>query len=570
MQNLIYAQECAPATPKGKCNTDGCSENAKYNLPRIKPAIKCKGHKVEGMIYSGTTLCKGLNDTCIKCPTYNIKGAKTPKFCIIHRDPEMVDVVSVMCEIKDCPSQATYNLKGIKRPIRCLLHIEGDMINVKCIICEIEGCDTQAMYNYEGLKKPIRCYEHGKDDGMVNIITKKCIGTLENGNQCKSIASFGKDGIVNHCAKHKNDDEIDLKHKKCENEICTKHACCGIEGTKTVHFCAEHCPPNMINIKSERCIGILKNGKKCTTLASYNYAGHTAKLYCASCKLTDMIDINNLNSLCKINEINPSIPCCITRANFNTKGEKNALYCQLHAIEGMVNVLDKRKCEYEDYECDSRPCFNIEGMKKGKYCAIHKKEGMINIFAKRCKSEWCYTSPKNDKYNGYCLFCFVNLFPEQSIARNYKTKEFAVVEFIKNNFPGFDWVADQIIKDGCSRRRPDLLLDLGYQIIIVEIDEDQHTNYENICENRRMMELSQDLGHRPIIFIRFNPDSYINNGLKITSCWEFNKKGISYIKKNKTVEWAARLDLLKNTINHWSNPDNISDKLLETVKLFYN
>jgi len=282
------------------------------------------------------------------------------------------------------------------------------------------------------------------------------------------------------------------------------------------------------------------------------------------------IDINNLNSLCKINEINPSIPCCITRANFNTKGEKNALYCQLHAIEGMVNVLDKRKCEYEDYECDSRPCFNIEGMKKGKYCAIHKKEGMINIFAKRCKSEWCYTSPKNDKYNGYCLFCFVNLFPEQSIARNYKTKEFAVVEFIKNNFPGFDWVADQIIKDGCSRRRPDLLLDLGYQIIIVEIDEDQHTNYENICENRRMMELSQDLGHRPIIFIRFNPDSYINNGLKITSCWEFNKKGISYIKKNKTVEWAARLDLLKNTINHWSNPDNISDKLLETVKLFYN
>ena len=31
------------------------------------------------------------------------------------------------------------------------------------------------------------------------------------------------------------------------------------------------------------------------------------------------------------------------------------------------------------------------------------------------------------------------------------------------------------------------------------------------------MELSQDLQHRPIVFIRFNPDSYINqNKLKIS------------------------------------------------------
>ena len=49
------------------------------------------------------------------------------------------------------------------------------------------------------------------------------------------------------------------------------------------------------------------------------------------------------------------------------------------------------------------------------------------------------------------------------------------------------------------------------------------------------MELSQDLGHRPIIFIRFNPDSYEKDGKRIRSCWGPNKLGILVIKKKK--EW---------------------------------
>jgi hypothetical protein len=579
MENLIYAQECGSSidlgtlkiiTPlKGYCEIENCTEKAAYNLPRVKPAIRCKAHKITGMIYSKNPLCKGLDDTCPKCPSYNIKGAKSGKFCIIHKVEGMVDVVSAMCEVEDCPSQATYNFKSIKKPIRCLLHKKDDMINVRDPRCNIEGCDTQAMYNYEGLKKPIRCYTHGKDEGMVNVVTKKCIGKLENGDPCKLIASFGKDGIVNHCAKHIEDGEKDLRHKKCEKIDCDKQACCGIEGTKTVHFCAEHCPPEMVNIRSERCIGILENGKNCKTIASCNYSGHKARLYCSSCKLPGMVDIANLNNLCKINEINPN-KTCTTRALFNKKGETVALYCQVHAMKGMVNVLDKRKCQNEEEECNKRPIFNVEGAKKGMYCAKHKKIGMIDIFSKRCKSTWCYTSPKSDKYKGYCLFCFVNLFPDQKITRNYKTKEFAVVEFVKSNFPLFDWTTDKIIKDGCSKRRPDLLLDLGYQVIIVEVDEDQHTDYETICENRRMMELSQDLNHRPIIFIRFNPDSYTDNDVKITSCWGFNKDGLSHIKKNKVTEWADRLNTLKETIIHWSKPENVSDKILETVKLFYD
>ena len=97
------------------------------------------------------------------------------------------------------------------------------------------------------------------------------------------------------------------------------------------------------------------------------------------------------------------------------------------------------------------------------------------------------------------------------------------------------------VQDGCSLRRPDLLLDLGSHIIIVEIDENKHTNYDCSCENKRLMELSQDLQHRPIVFIRFNPDDYTNQeGEKIKSCWKLNKLGAIQVMKTKQTEWEER------------------------------
>ena len=58
------------------------------------------------------------------------------------------------------------------------------------------------------------------------------------------------------------------------------------------------------------------------------------------------------------------------------------------------------------------------------------------------------------------------------------SKEKAVVEFIQEVFSDFTWNVDKRVADGCSRRRPDLLLDMGSQIIIVEIDENSHSTYD--------------------------------------------------------------------------------------------
>ena len=220
-------------------------------------------------------------------------------------------------------------------------------------------------------------------------------------------------------------------------------------------------------------------------------------------------------------------------------------------------------------DCNVRPVFNVEGSTKALYCFKHKKEGMVDVKHETCKSVWCSTRVQ-EKYDGYCLFCYINLFPDKPVSRNYKTKEYAVVEFVKTKFPTLNWIADKIVSGGCSKRRPDLLLDLLYQIVIIEIDENQHEEYDCSCQNKRIMELSQDLGHRPIVFIRFNPDDYEKDGTNISSCWGQDKKGICIVKKSKKYEWTERLNVLETHIKYWINPENITNKTIEIVQLFYD
>jgi hypothetical protein len=162
------------------------------------------------------------------------------------------------------------------------------------------------------------------------------------------------------------------------------------------------------------------------------------------------------------------------------------------------------------------------------------------------------------------------MFPEIPVSRNYKTKEFAVAEYIKEQFPQINWNFDKQIPDGCSRRRPDAILDLGYHVIIVEIDENQHSTYDCSCENKRIMQLSQDVGHRPMIFIRFNPDGYNVGEKRITSCWGVNMHGIAIIKKTQQKEWAKRLTTLANQITYWTQPENVTNKTVEIIQLYYD
>jgi hypothetical protein len=295
----------------------------------------------------------------------------------------------------------------------------------------------------------------------------------------------------------------------------------------------------------------------CKTRPHYNKEGETKALYCASHKLYGMVDVKHPTCI---------HPDCNTQPNYNKEGETKALYCASHKLDGMVNVKSPT-CIHSD--CKTIPLYNKEGETKALYCASHKLNGMVDVKHPTCKSEWCLTLV-SEKYDGYCLYCYMNLFPDKPVTRNYKTKEYAVVEFIKTKFPQFIWIADKRIAGGCSKRRPDLILDLGYQILIIDNDENQHIDYDCSCENKRIMELSQDVGHRPIVFIRFNPDDYVNDDNRISSCWGHNKKGICCIKKSKEKEWNHRLNVLEETIKYWIHPENRTNKTIEIIQLFYD
>ena len=111
---------------------------------------------------------------------------------------------------------------------------------------------------------------------------------------------------------------------------------------------------------------------------------------------------------------------------------------------------------------------------------------------------------------------------------------------------------------------------LGSHVLVIEIDENQHGSYDCSCDNKRLMELSQDIRHRPLVFIRFNPDGYINShNENIRSCWTPNKQnGILYISCMKNVEWNNRLSLLQNQIDYWLQ--HIPNKTVEVIQLFYD
>ena len=429
----------------------------------------------------------------------------------------------------NCTKKATFNILGEKAKY-CATHKEPDMVDVLNKKCECNS--SQPRWNFPGLK-PICCVSC-KKEGMIETHRKKCF--------CRKVRpTFNFEGLKpEFCNSCKSEGMFNVVDESC---FCKKLTSPNFnyEGLRP-KYCFECKLPDMVDTRNPKCA--------CGSRPNFNFENLKPK-FCAMCKVDGMIDL--VHNMCVCGKAQPS---------FNYEGDIIAKYCIKCKLDGMIS---KNKLCY----CKKvQPNFNYEGL-HAKYCVQCKKDDMIDVNHKTCKTHLCPTRPQ-EKYEGYCLRCYIYNFPDKPVAKNYKTKEFAVVEFVKLWFPNFTWLADKQIKDGCSFKRPDLLLDLGYQIIIVEVDENQHNKYDCSCENKRLMELSQDLGHRPIIFIRFNPDDYINiNNDRVRSCWSITKiTGIVKIEYKK--EWNNRLECLKEQINYWTKPENKTDKTLEIIQLFYN
>ncbi len=421
----------------------------------------------------------------------------------------------------------------------------------KVKICANPGCTIQPSYNFKG-KPTLYCSKH-KLDGMVDLVSKKCI---EPG--CDKCASFNtyKEGEKKpeYCGIHKKEGMINIKSLRyiCKHDGCTSVANFNYENETTRIYCSKHKVVGMIDIVNPYCIH-----PNCKTHPSYNKEGEKRALYCIKHKTEDMVDLVSIQCY---NE------SCTTQARFNYKGETSGKYCSKHKLDDMVNILD-HTCQ--DTTCRKLASFNYINTRKPLYCALHKKIDMVNVIEPVCKTPYCTTQVKYNKYEGYCIRCFMYMFPDRPVSKRYKTKERSIVEYIKQEFQNYSWIFDKPTDIGCSKKRPDIFLDMGTHIIIIEVDEGQHKRYDTMCENKRMMEISTDYNHRPITFIRFNPDCYTDScGKQIPSCWGINGEGHCTIKDTKKKDWDNRLLILKYTIQ--TCIDTPTTKTIDIIHLFYD
>ncbi len=76
------------------------------------------------------------------------------------------------------------------------------------------------------------------------------------------------------------------------------------------------------------------------------------------------------------------------------------------------------------------------------------------------------------------------------------------------------------------------------------------------------MELWLDLGSRPLVLIRFNPDSYVDEaGVRVSSCFNINRTV-------NVAEWAKRFTVLQDEINKWLKTIPVKEAVTQ-IDLFF-
>jgi len=247
----------------------------------------------------------------------------------------------------------------------------------------------------------------------------------------------------------------------------------------------------------------------------------------------------------------------------------------------------KRRCNCADQKTfDKCPICNPNVRCRHGGLTYSCKQGCSNLFcscgkrisrckthggAELCKAADCgKTVGFKRKYDGYCVTCYTKTYPDRQVAqKNNKLKELAVVQYIVPMFADVKWQHDKRVPGSKNGYRPDLLGDFGNMVVIVDIDENGHRQYDESKEAERMKQLAMDLGDRPLVIIRFNPDSYVNKFTQQTvqSCWRKDANGVFMVPDEQTVPWTHRLLTLRDTITYVSR--YYQDLETHTFRLFF-
>lgn len=386
------------------------------------------------------------------------------------------------------------------------------------------------------------------------------------------------------CVIHKGKGLCPHNKQKAQCGVCKGSSYCKEHGKKKA-TCKECNGSQICQIEGH---GLQRKSvcKECGYGVAVSLCEHNLQKYhCRTCKGSALCDEHNIRKMyCKE---------CPGGATGFCEHDIRKVYCrQCGGASSCVHKNRKSYCQecngssycshgkFRDYcsECDGKqicaehrvPRFNCIPCHGSQICPVYHRQKQYCKHcdgSKLCKAPLC-EKQGIPKYEMFCLTCCIHLRPDIQVSRNYKTKEKDVTDRIKEEFKEFDWTVDRRIYDGCSKRRPDILADFGTHLVIIEIDENRHNDYDCSCENKRLMELSQDLNHRPIVVIRFNPDDYKDeNGKKVKSCWKADKNGVLKVFPSQTEQWNNRVECLKEHIHYWT--ENVPGKMIEIIELFY-
>ena len=208
---------------------------------------------------------------CLKHTSFGIEGESMARFCVDHKQPDMVDIRHERCQFPSCRKQPSYTLEGESKPRFCVDHKQLDMINVKNERCQFPSCRKQPSYALEGESRARFCVDHKQSD-MVDVVNKMC-----QFPSCLKRPSYALEGEsrAHFCVDHKHPDMVNVVSKMCQFEGCLTRGSFGPLYGEALH-CATHRQANEFGQRKPNCLGDACRERPTLTTNFDNYPNYCA------------------------------------------------------------------------------------------------------------------------------------------------------------------------------------------------------------------------------------------------------------------------------------------------------
>lgn len=379
---------------------------------------------------------------------------------------------------------------------------------------------------------------------------------------------------------HSNSPYFCVRHgggQRCSEKNCTTHVV-GKSKVKGLSFCIAH--GGRPKCASEGCA--TPSAGKADSLGLFYCVKHGGGVRCsvADCEMHRQGPKVNGRHFCLVHGGGWQCcePGCNTRSAQRKLGIVDAHFCISHgggrrcSVAGCLSgAMSKGLCMRHGggIRCQVIGCHSGARGKAnsdGRYlCMYHGAIPCVSCGAN-------VTNLDSQKQLCYACYCFQhNIVP-----KNIKTRETTFDKMIQDEFHDLSFSYNKSQPNLCKQTRyPDWSKDFGSHLLIVECDEHQHRHGKSYdCESKRTVQIYDNAAHRPVVFIRFNPDTYRDDrGYKVPGCFktisdkENRRKRLKIRKKEMERRWEIIAQTIKNYVHF---PENVPTKAITTIKLFYD